>query len=57
MTDCEFCAIVKGAEAAKVLYEDAESVAFLDSDPAIAGHTLVVPKPHVESLVTGPKMA
>lgn len=55
MTDCEFCAIAEGEADASVLYENAETIAFLDSDPAIAGHTLVVPKRHQESLVTGPE--
>lgn len=50
MAPCAFCQIATGERDAYVLYEDAETIAFLDSDPAVQGHTLVVPKAHREDL-------
>lgn len=50
MDDCEFCRIVAGEAAAHRLYEDGAALAFLDTDPAAPGHTLVVPRAHHESL-------
>jgi histidine triad (HIT) family protein len=45
-----FCAIVAGTEAAYVVAETAETVAFLDIRPLFPGHTLLVPREHVETL-------
>lgn len=53
MGQCEFCQIVTGDRDAYILYEDERTAAFFDSNPATHGHTLVVPKPHLESLFTG----
>jgi histidine triad (HIT) family protein len=50
---CLFCDIVAGASAERV-WEDAEVVAFLDTRPVFPGHTLVVPRDHVESLTDLP---
>jgi histidine triad (HIT) family protein len=50
VTDCVFCRIVEGEPAHRV-WEDAASVAFLDTRPVFPGHTLVVPRRHVETLV------
>jgi len=50
MEDCAFCRIVRGEADAHRVYEDGETVAFLDADPAVRGHTLVVPKAHHASL-------
>jgi histidine triad (HIT) family protein len=47
--DCVFCAVVAGAEHHWV-YRDAEVMAFLDHAPVAAGHTLVVPRTHYETL-------
>lgn len=46
-----FCRIVAGKAPAEVVYEDAETLAFLDVAPATEGHTLVVPRMHVENLL------
>ena len=45
-----FCAIVAGRAPAAIVWEDPDSVAFLDSRPAAVGHTLVVPRRHVAHL-------
>src|SRR5215213_1607674 len=47
---CLFCRIVSGELPASVVYEDDNSVAFLDHRPLFHGHTLLVPREHVETL-------
>lgn len=47
---CVFCKIVAGEIPAYKIYEDANFLAFLDVNPACAGHTLVIPKAHVSVL-------
>jgi histidine triad (HIT) family protein len=46
--DCVFCGIINKTAEAFLIYEDAEYVAFLDKYPISIGHTLVLPKKHVE---------
>ncbi|PIS14005.1 HIT family protein [Candidatus Shapirobacteria bacterium CG09_land_8_20_14_0_10_47_13] len=46
MDDCVFCKIVKGEISAYKIYEDADFLAFLDIEPWVEGHTLVIPKKH-----------
>ena len=48
--NCLFCRIVSGEVPATVVYEDQQSVAFLDHRPLFHGHTLLVPREHVETL-------
>jgi histidine triad (HIT) family protein len=48
--NCLFCRIVSRELPASVVYEDEVSVAFLDHRPLFAGHTLLVPREHVETL-------
>ena len=50
---CVFCRIVAGELPARVVHADEHAVAFLDLAPWHRGHTLVVPRRHVESLVSG----
>jgi histidine triad (HIT) family protein len=47
---CIFCEIVHGRLAADVVYEDERSMAFLDTRPLFPGHTLLVPREHIETL-------
>lgn len=51
MPDCEFCAIAAGERDVHVLYEDPQTLAFLDKNPAREGHTVVIPKQHREELL------
>lgn len=51
---CAFCAIVRGEAAAEVVFEDEETVAFLDHKPLLPGHVLVVPRAHVATLAVLP---
>lgn len=48
--DCIFCRIIAGDIPSHKVYEDDETIAFLDINPATRGHTLVVPKSHVADL-------
>ena len=50
MEDCIFCKIIKGEIPSYKIYEDKEFLAFLDVFPKGEGHTLVIPKKHVESV-------
>jgi histidine triad (HIT) family protein len=52
MTDksCLFCQIVSGEIPAVVVFEDKNTLAFLDHRPLFPGHTLLVPREHVETL-------
>jgi histidine triad (HIT) family protein len=51
---CVFCAIVAGDTPATRVFEDDRFVAFLDVRPLFPGHTLVVPREHVEVLTDLP---
>ena len=44
--DCIFCKIVSKEIPAKILYEDDDTISFLDAFPVAKGHTLVIPKTH-----------
>ena len=47
---CPFCDVIHGAGEVSMCFEDAEVVAFMDIQPVNAGHVLVVPRVHYESL-------
>lgn len=49
---CTFCRIAAGEADAHRVYEDDATVAFLDANPAVEGHVLVIPKRHVEDIFT-----
>ncbi len=53
-SDCIFCKIISGQIPSIKVYEDEVVLAFLDIGPVSDGHTLVVPKQHVEKLDTCP---
>ena len=48
--NCLFCRIVSGDLPATMVYEDKNSLAFLDHRPLFHGHTLLVPREHFETL-------
>jgi histidine triad (HIT) family protein len=52
--DCRFCAIVAGDEHGHAVYEDEATLAFLDHRPLFPGHSLLVPRDHVETLADLP---
>ena len=50
MDDCIFCKIVRGEIPSEKVYEDDHVLAFLDITPVNKGHTLVIPKTHIENI-------
>lgn len=44
--DCVFCRIVAGEIPCFKLYENEDTLAFMDINPASAGHALAIPKRH-----------
>src|SRR5579862_6591845 len=48
---CLFCGIVAGDIPSQRIYEDERTVAFMDINPATAGHALVVPRRHARDLL------
>jgi histidine triad (HIT) family protein len=53
-SDCIFCKIVAGQLDAYVVYEDDLTTVFLDNGPLFAGHSLVCPKQHYDTLMDVP---
>lgn len=49
-TDCIFCKIVAGEIPAEKVYEDGETLAFMNINPTNKGQVLVIPKDHVENI-------
>ena len=52
--DCVFCSIVAGETPAEVVLDEPDFVAFLDGRPVFKGHTLLVPREHVVTLLDLP---
>lgn len=48
---CIFCKIIKGDIPSYKIYEDEYTYAFLDIAKDVDGHTLVIPKKHVENIL------
>ena len=48
--DCIFCKISKGAMTADVIFENSEFKVILDAFPSGKGHTLIMPKEHIENI-------
>ncbi|NQV29866.1 MAG: histidine triad nucleotide-binding protein [Candidatus Marinimicrobia bacterium] len=46
-SDCIFCKIINGDIPAKLLYEDADVLAFDDINPQAPTHILVIPRNHI----------
>ena len=49
-SDCIFCKIAAGNIPCAKVYEDENCLAFLDINPLAEGHTLLIPKKHVETI-------
>ena len=47
---CPFCRIAQGEAPCYKIYEDQYTLAFLDTAGDVEGHTLVIPKVHVETI-------
>ncbi|MBI4350681.1 MAG: histidine triad nucleotide-binding protein [Elusimicrobia bacterium] len=50
MADCIFCKIASGEMNARVVYEDTDTIAFLDLNPQAPAHALVIPRRHISGL-------
>jgi histidine triad (HIT) family protein len=57
--DCIFCKIVSGEMPCVKLYEDDDTLVFLDIFPVNEGHSLVIPKQHFRDVfeIEGPALA
>lgn len=55
MVACAFCEIASGDASASIVFSDEHHLGFLDRSPLFAGHTLVVPRVHVETLADLPR--
>ncbi|MEP6608311.1 MAG: histidine triad nucleotide-binding protein [Burkholderiaceae bacterium] len=52
VADCLFCRIAGGKIPSKKVFEDGDVLAFHDINPAAPVHFLIIPKSHVDSLLT-----
>jgi len=52
---CKFCQIIAGEIPAHFVLDTDDVVAFLDHRPLFPGHTLVLPRDHVETLADLPE--
>ncbi|HKZ02373.1 MAG TPA: HIT family protein [Pyrinomonadaceae bacterium] len=50
VNNCTFCRIAAGVLSSIAVFEDQNSLAFLDHRPLFPGHCLLVPKEHFETL-------
>ncbi len=50
INNCVFCNIANNKISAIKIYEDNETLAFLDINPKTKGHTLIIPKYHFENI-------
>lgn len=53
-TQCTFCEIIAGLKRAEIVFNDNETIAFLDKTPLFPGHSLLVPKEHLHTLLDIP---
>ncbi len=51
MCDCIFCEIVSGSIPSMKVYEDNETLAFMDVAKDVDGHILVIPKKHCKNVL------
>ncbi len=54
MADCLFCKIATGQIESFAVYESDTIYGFLDARPVFKGHTLVVPRQHIDTLLDLP---
>ena len=52
MNNCIFCKIVSKEVPSSIVYEDEELLAFNDINPIDKVHILIIPKEHIDSLLT-----
>ena len=54
VANCVFCKIIRNDIPAVKIYEDSETLAFLDITPDTRGHALIIPKNHHENIYSIP---
>jgi histidine triad (HIT) family protein len=52
MDDCLFCKIINKEIPSKMVYEGSQAVGFHDINPKAKHHILIVPRMHIESVMT-----
>ncbi|MHB1470299.1 MAG: HIT family protein [Thermoplasmataceae archaeon] len=52
---CVFCSDIVGNGNAAIIYEDEETMAFMDNAPVEQGHVLVIPKNHYSNILDIPE--
>ncbi len=52
--NCVFCKVIRKEVQGYIVFEDEETLAFLDNRPLFPGHCLLVPKDHYETIVDLP---
>ena len=55
MDTCLFCKISRTEEPSFIIYEDQEFISFLDIRPVFPGHSLLLPKSHIQTLYDLPE--
>ena len=51
MKKCLFCKIISNQAPSHKLWEDKDFLAFLDINPVNTGHTLLIPKKHIDDIL------
>jgi histidine triad (HIT) family protein len=54
---CVFCEIVAGRAPAQIVEEWDDALAIVPLNPVVEGHTLVIPRDHVQDFVTDPDVS
>jgi histidine triad (HIT) family protein len=54
MPICTFCQVANEKTPAKIIFQNDETLAFLDHRPLFPGHVLLIPRDHLESLADVP---
>ncbi|MEW6379640.1 MAG: HIT family protein [bacterium] len=53
-SECTFCRIMRGEVKSFIIFEDENTLAFLDHQPLLRGHILVIPRQHYETFLDLP---
>lgn len=54
MSDCIFCKIIAREIPSEIVFEDAQTLVFMNIHPVMPGHVLVIPKRHAMNFVETP---
>lgn len=55
IANCPFCRIIAGTEKSYIIFENDKFISFLDKKPLFLGHSLLLPKAHVQTLYDLPE--